>query len=114
MDRSAAYAARWVAKNMVAAGLARRCQVQLAYAIGVAQPVTVLVDTFGTGTVSDDKLEQAVEKIFDLRPGRHHPGPGPPPPHLPPAGRLWPHRPGAIWIVTWEKTDRVDALKANL
>ena len=68
VDRSAAYAARWVAKNVVAAGLAKRCQVQLAYAIGVARPVSVRVDTFGTGTVSDDKLEQAVEKTFDLRP----------------------------------------------
>ncbi len=68
VDRSAAYAARWVAKNVVAAGLARRCQVQLAYAIGVARPVSVRVDTFGTGTVSDEQLEQAVEKVFDLRP----------------------------------------------
>ena len=68
VDRSAAYAARWVAKNVVAAGLARRCQVQLAYAIGVARPVSVRVDTFGTGSVSDMKLEEAVEKVFDLRP----------------------------------------------
>ena len=68
VDRSAAYAARWVAKNVVAAGLAKRCQVQLAYAIGVARPVSVRVDTFGTGTVSDGQLEQAVEKTFDLRP----------------------------------------------
>ena len=68
VDRSAAYAARYVAKNIVAAGLARRCQVQLAYAIGVAQPVSVLVDTFGTGTVGDDRLETAVRKAFDLRP----------------------------------------------
>ena len=68
VDRSAAYAARWVAKNVVAAGLAKRCQVQLAYAIGVARPVSVRVDTFGTGTVSDGKLEEAVEKVFDLRP----------------------------------------------
>ena len=68
LDRSAAYAARWVAKNIVAAGLARKCQVQLAYAIGVAQPVSVLVDTFGTGTVGDEKLEEAVKKVFDLRP----------------------------------------------
>ena len=68
VDRSAAYAARYVAKNIVAAGLARRCQVQLAYAIGVAQPVSVLVDTFGTGTVGDDRLETAVRKVFDLRP----------------------------------------------
>ena len=68
VDRSAAYAARYVAKNIVAAGLARRCQVQLAYAIGVAQPVSVLVDTFGTGTVGDDRLGAAVRKVFDLRP----------------------------------------------
>ena len=68
VDRSAAYAARWVAKNVVAAGLARRCQVQLAYAIGVASPVSVLVETFGTGVVSDEKLEQAVRQVFDLRP----------------------------------------------
>jgi len=68
VDRSAAYAARWVAKNVVAAGLADRCQVQLAYAIGVARPVSVRVDTFGTGTVSDVVLEEAVDKVFDLRP----------------------------------------------
>ena len=68
VDRSAAYAARYVAKNVVAAGLARRCQVQLAYAIGVAKPVSVLVETFGTGTVSDEKLSEAVQKVFDLRP----------------------------------------------
>ena len=68
VDRSAAYAARWVAKHVVAAGLAEKCQVQLAYAIGVAKPVSVRVDTFGTGTVSDAKLEEAVNKTFDLRP----------------------------------------------
>ena len=68
VDRSAAYAARWVAKNVVAAGLADRCQIQLAYAIGVAHPVSVRVDTFGTGAVSDGVLEAAVEKVFDLRP----------------------------------------------
>ena len=68
VDRSAAYAARWVAKNVVAAGLARRCQVQLAYAIGVARPVSVRVDTFGTGTVPDEQLSDAVEQVFDLRP----------------------------------------------
>ncbi len=68
VDRSAAYAARWVAKNVVAAGLADRCQVQLAYAIGVARPVSVRVDTFGTGTISDAALEEAVDKVFDLRP----------------------------------------------
>ena len=68
VDRSAAYAARWVAKNIVAAGLAERCQIQLAYAIGVAQPVSVRVDTFGTGTISDAQLEEKVAKVFDLRP----------------------------------------------
>ena len=68
VDRSAAYAARWVAKNVVAAGLASRCQVQLAYAIGVAQPVSVRVDTFGTGRVSDEDLSDAVQQVFDLRP----------------------------------------------
>ena len=68
VDRSAAYAARWIAKNIVAAGLAERCQIQLAYAIGVAQPVSVRVDTFGTGTLSDVELEDKVAKVFDLRP----------------------------------------------
>ena len=69
VDRSAAYAARWVAKNIVAAGLAHKCEVQLAYAIGVAHPLSVLVDTKGTGTVSDRTIERAVERVFDLRPG---------------------------------------------
>lgn len=68
VDRSAAYAARYVAKNIVAAGLASRCEVQLAYAIGVAKPVSIMVETFGTGKVDEAKLEAAVEKIFDLRP----------------------------------------------
>ena len=68
VDRSAAYAARWVAKNVVAAGLAKKCEIQLAYAIGVATPVSVMVDTFGTGTVSDELIEKAIENTFDLRP----------------------------------------------
>ena len=68
VDRSAAYAARWAAKNVVAAGLAKRCQIQLAYAIGVAEPVSVLVETFGTGIVGDDRLSEAVSKVFDFRP----------------------------------------------
>ena len=68
VDRSAAYAARWVAKNIVDAGLARRCEVQVAYAIGVAQPVSVMVDTFGTGEVPDAALEKAVREVFDLTP----------------------------------------------
>ena len=69
VDRSAAYAARWVAKNIVAAGLAHKCEVQLAYAIGVAHPLSILVDTKGTGTVSDRVIEAAVKQVFDLRPG---------------------------------------------
>jgi len=69
VDRSAAYAMRWVAKNVVAAGLAERCEVQVAYAIGKARPVGMFVDTFGTGTVADDVLEKAISSAFDLRPG---------------------------------------------
>lgn len=68
VDRSAAYASRWVAKNIVAAGLAKKCEVQLAYAIGVAHPVSIMIDTFGTATVDEAKIEAAVEKVFDLRP----------------------------------------------
>ena len=69
MDRSAAYAARWVAKTVVAAELARRCEVTLSYAIGVAEPTSINVDTFGTGTVPDEAILGAVQKHFDLRPG---------------------------------------------
>ena len=111
VDRSAAYAARWVAKNIVAAGLARRCQVQLAYAIGVAQPVSVLVDTFGTGTVGDDKLEAAVRKVFDLRPTaiiRDLDLRKPIYRKLAAYGHMGREDLG----VTWEKTDRTEALKA--
>ena len=68
VDRSAAYASRYVAKNIVAAGLAEKCEIQLAYAIGVAKPVSVMVETFGTGKVSDEKIAEAVKKVFDLRP----------------------------------------------
>jgi S-adenosylmethionine synthetase len=68
VDRSASYAARYVAKNVVAAGLASKCEVQVAYAIGVAKPVSVLVETFGTGKLSDDELSLIVSKVFDLRP----------------------------------------------
>ena len=68
VDRSAAYASRWVAKNIVAAGLADKCEVELAYAIGVAKPVSVMVDTFGTGKIDDDKIADIVNKVFDLRP----------------------------------------------
>jgi S-adenosylmethionine synthetase len=69
VDRSAAYAARWVAKNIVAAGLAERCEVQVAYAIGVAHPLSVNVETFGSGTISDDDIAALITKVFDLRPG---------------------------------------------
>ena len=111
VDRSAAYAARYVAKNIVAAGLADKCEVQLAYAIGVAQPVSVRVDTFGTGRVAEDKLEKAVEKVFaltpsgiirslDLRRPIYH--------------RLaaYGHVGREDLDLTWEKTDRIDELKA--
>ena len=111
VDRSAAYAARYVAKNIVAAGLARRCQVQLAYAIGVAQPVSVLVDTFGTGTVGDDRLETAVRKVFDLRPTaiiRDLDLRKPIYSKLAAYGHMGREDLG----VTWEKTDRTEALKA--
>ena len=110
-DRSPAYAARYVAKNIVAAGLARRCQVQLAYAIGVAQPVSVLVDTFGTGTVGDDRLETAVRKVFDLRPTaiiRDLDLRKPIYRKLAAYGHMGREDLG----VTWEKTDRTEALKA--
>ena len=111
VDRSAASAARYVAKNIVAAGLARRCQVQLAYAIGVAQPVSVLVDTFGTGTVGDDRLETAVRKVFDLRPTaiiRDLDLRKPIYRKLAAYGHMGREDLG----VTWEKTDRTEALKA--
>ncbi len=111
VDRSAAYAARYVAKNIVAAGLADKCQIQLAYAIGVAQPVSVLVDTFGTGTVSDDVLSEAVEKVFDLRPTaiiRDLDLRKPQYRQLAAYGHM-----GRTELdVAWERIDRVDALKA--
>ena len=69
VDRSAAYACRWVAKNVVAAGLADRCEIQVAYAIGVAHPLSINVETFGTGVIPDDEIANAIEKVFDLRPG---------------------------------------------
>ena len=111
VDRSAAYAARWVAKNLVAAGLCKRCLIQLAYAIGVAKPVSVCVDSYGTATVPDELLEQAVEAVFDLRPSAI-------------IRRLDLRRPiyrqlaayghmGRTDLdVAWERTDKVEALKA--
>jgi len=113
VDRSAAYAARWVAKNIVAAGLATKCQVQLAYAIGVAQPVSVLVETFGTGKVDDAKLETVVKEVFDLRPTaiiRDLDLRKPIYRNLAAYGHMGREDLG----VSWEKTDRVEALKAAL
>jgi len=114
VDRSAAYAMRWVAKNVVAAGLATRCEVQVAYAIGKAQPVGVFVETFGTGTVPDEKIQHAIHKVFDLRPAaiirdlelldtnvvKYRPT------------AAYGHfgRPG----FTWERTDRAEALSASI
>ena len=109
VDRSAAYAARYVAKNIVAAGLARRCQIQLAYAIGVASPVSVLVETFGTGSVSDAVLSDAVQKVFDLRPSaiiRDLDLRRPIYRRLAAYGHMGREDLG----VSWEKTDRVQAL----
>ena len=112
VDRSAAYAARWVAKNVVAAGLASRCQVQLAYAIGVAQPVSVRVDTFGTGKLSDEELSDMVTTVFDLRPAaiiRDLDLRRPIYRQLAAYG----HFGRDDLDLPWEKTDRVDALLAR-
>ena len=113
VDRSAAYAARWAAKNVVAAGLAEKCQIQLAYAIGVARPVSVRVDTFGTGKVDDGALEQAVEKTFDLRPAAiiqdldlRRP--------IYRQTAAYGHFGRTDIDLPWERTDRVEQLKANL
>ena len=111
--RSAAYAARWVAKNVVAAGLAKKCEVELAYAIGVAKPVSIMVDTFGTGVVADEKIEAAVEKVFDLTPAaiiRDLDLRKPIYRQLAAYGHMGREDLG----VKWENTDRVDALKAAL
>lgn len=113
VDRSASYAARYIAKNIVAAGLADRAEIQLAYAIGVAHPVSIAVDTFGTGKVSDDQLIQAVRKVFDLRPAgiiemldltkpifKHTSAYG--------------HFGRTDFEFTWEQTDKVETLLANI
>jgi S-adenosylmethionine synthetase len=131
VDRSAAYAMRWVAKNIVAAKLASRCEVQVAYAIGVAEPVSVMVDTYGTGVVPDVELERAVSEVFDLTPrgiaqaldlrrpiysptsayghfgrvaekGTYQP--------LPANNKA--RRPMSVNLFTWERTDRARALRA--
>ena len=111
VDRSAAYAARYIAKNIVAAGLADKCEVQLSYAIGVAKPISILVDTFGTGKVDEGKLSEAVEKVFDLRPAaiiKMLNLKKPQYRQLAAYGHMGREDLG----VAWEKTDRIDALKA--
>lgn len=111
VDRSAAYAARYVAKNLVAAGLAEKCEVQLAYAIGVAHPVSVMVDTFGTGSIPDDQLAKAVQEVFDLRPaaiirelGLRRP--------IYRQLAAYGHMGREDLNVPWEKCDKVEKLKA--
>ncbi len=113
VDRSAAYASRWVAKNVVAAGLAKKCEVQLAYAIGVAHPVSIMVDTFGTATVDEDKIEQAIEKVFDLRPHaiiKQLDLRKPIYKNLAAYGHMGREDLG----VSWEKLDKVEELKASI
>ena len=113
VDRSAAYASRYVAKNIVAAGLAKKCEIQLAYAIGVAKPVSVMVDTFGTGVVADEKIADAVNKVFDLRPAAiidtlklRNP--------IYRNTSAYGHMGRTDVEFSWEKTDKVEALKQAL
>ena len=113
VDRSAAYAARWVAKNLVAAGAAKRCEVQVAYAIGVARPVSLLVETFGTETVDPAKIAEAVHEVFDLRPAAilrdldlRRP--------IYKKTAAYGHFGRADKDFTWEQTTRVDDLKSAL
>ena len=111
VDRSAAYASRWVAKNVVAADLAERCEIQLAYAIGVAHPVSVMVETFGTGKYSDEEISAAVQKVFDLRPAAIIKALDLRKPiyrQLAAYGHMGREELG----VAWEKTDKVEELKA--
>jgi len=111
VDRSAAYAARYVAKNVVAAGLADKCEVQLAYAIGVAKPVSVLVDTFGTGRVPEEKISEAVNKVFDLRPASIIETLNLRKPQYRKLA-AYGHMGREDLGVAWEKTDKAEALKA--
>ena len=111
VDRSAAYAARWVAKNVVAAGLAHKCEIELAYAIGVSHPLSIMVDTFGTGAVDDRVIEAAVERVFDLRPGAiirdldlRRP--------IFEKTAAYGHFGRELPEFTWERRDRVDELRA--
>ena len=120
VDRSAAYAARWVAKNIIAAGLARRCEVQLAYAIGVADPVSIMVETFGTGEVEECSIERAVSEVFDLTPRgiiaaldlqkpiyRQTAAYG----HFGREPKRQTSGAGEYTLFSWEQTDRADALR---
>ena len=113
VDRSAAYAARYIAKNIVAADLADKCEVQLAYAIGVAKPVSILVDTFGTGKVSEDALEKAVEKVFDLRPSSIIKMLNLRKPQYRQLA-AYGHMGREDLNVAWEKTDKISEIKAAL
>ena len=113
VDRSAAYAARWVAKNVVAAGLAHKCEIELAYAIGVSHPLSIMVDTFGTGEVDDRVIEAAVERVFDLRPGAiirdldlRRP--------IFEKTAAYGHFGRELPEFTWERRDRVDELRATV
>ena len=116
VDRSAAYAARWVAKNVVAGGLADKCVVQLSYAIGVAKPMSIFVDTSGTGTVSDDKLAAAIDQVFDLTPKgiRTALGLNKPIYQRTAAYGHFGREADADGGFSWEKTDRVDDLQGAL
>jgi S-adenosylmethionine synthetase len=115
VDRSAAYAARWVAKNIVASGAAARCEIQVAYAIGVAHPLSLLVETFGTANADPSKIEAAVRDIFDLRPAaiirdldlRR-------PIYRPTSAYGHFGRPTDGGFFPWEQTNRVDALRSAL
>jgi S-adenosylmethionine synthetase len=111
VDRSAAYAARWVAKNVVAAGLAERFELQLSYAIGVARPLSINVETFGTGTVADEKLVTAINEIFDLRPGAIIRDLGLRSPIFRQTA-AYGHFGRTDVDLPWERTDRVEALRA--
>ncbi len=113
VDRSAAYASRWIAKNVVAAGLAERCEIQLAYAIGVAHPVSVMVDTFGTGNYSDEAISEAVQKVFDLRPAAIIKALDLRKPVYRQVA-AYGHMGREDLGVTWEQTDRTEELKAAI
>ena len=113
VDRSAAYAARWVAKNVVAAGAADRCEVQVAYAIGVAHPVSIMVETFGTNTVDEEKIPAAVREVFDLRPAAIARDLDLRKPRYKQTA-AYGHFGRTGDAFTWERTDRVDALKSEL